>query len=96
MIIQVWLLLTIIAFVVLAYALLAPDDEIALITSVAGIFLWLVVAYGALNIETFSRQQDMYIQQSEPAIALLAVAGVLLCLINGAYIAFDWAHDESR
>lgn len=90
MILNVWILLTIVAIVVLGYSLLAASDEIGLIMSALSSVLWLVAAYGALNIETFSRTQDQYIIQSEPALAALACIGVLLSIVNVCTIVFDW------
>lgn len=96
MIIEIWLFAALAALGILIYALNARTDELSLIASASGLFVWLVVAFGALNIETFSRQQDQYIHQEEPALAILAVIGALLCLVNALYIAFDWARDESE
>lgn len=90
MILNVWILLVLVALGTLALSLFASNDEIALLTSAIASVLWLVVSYGALNIETFSRQQDQYIIQSEPALAVLALIGVLLALLNACVIVFDW------
>lgn len=93
MILNVWILVTVIALASLWFCLTAAQDEIALIASVISTMLWLVSAYGALNLETYSETQDAYVVQSEPAIAVLALIGVLICLINAGVIIFGWFED---
>lgn len=95
MILNVWILLVIIALVVLTYSLISPDDEIALVTSALAGILWIVISYGALNLETFSSQRDEYIAQSEPALSVLALIGVFLAIINVCVIVFDWLGDTT-
>lgn len=93
MILNVWILLTLISLGTLWLALTAAQDEISLIVSVISTILWLVSSYGALNLETYSENQDAYVTQSEPAIAVIVLIGVLICVINAGVIIFDWFED---
>lgn len=95
MIIHAWLLLVIVSFVLLGYSLTTSDDEIALVTSAISGVLWLVVAYGAMNLEFHSESSGDFVTQSEPALAILAVIGVLLCIVNVCVIVFDWLGDTT-
>lgn len=90
MMLPVWILLVIVSISILAFSLTTTDDEMSLVTSSGSALLWLVVAYGAMNLEVFSESSGDFTTQPEPALAIIALIGTLLSLINVCVIVFDW------
>lgn len=96
MLVWVWIAFLAIAVGISYIALFTDEDEIALIASAGATVLWIVLAYGSMNIETFSEQQDRFVVQSEPAIAFLMLGAVVVCTINALTVVFDWFGDAAE
>lgn len=92
MILTVWAILFAVAILTTAYSLFAEGDNAALLFSNISLGLWIILSYGALNLEIHSDDLNEFVTVNEPAVSILCLGAVGICVINTLVILFDWAN----